>query len=46
MASHVCLSRGLPVCRGLLIDTARHFLPISVIKEHLDAMAMVKAAAP
>ncbi|EFN52781.1 hypothetical protein CHLNCDRAFT_58755 [Chlorella variabilis] len=28
--------------RGLLIDTARHFLPISVIKEHLDAMAMVK----
>lgn len=28
--------------RGLLIDTARHFLPVSVIKEHLDAMAMVK----
>jgi hexosaminidase len=28
--------------RGLLIDTARHFLPVSVIKTHLDAMTMVK----
>ncbi|KAI7841169.1 hypothetical protein COHA_005135 [Chlorella ohadii] len=28
--------------RGLLIDTARHFLPVSVIKAHLDAMTMVK----
>ncbi|KAL4440050.1 hypothetical protein ABPG75_003051 [Micractinium tetrahymenae] len=28
--------------RGLLLDTARHFLPVSVIKTHLDAMTMVK----
>jgi hexosaminidase len=28
--------------RGLLIDTARHYLPVGIIKAHLDAMAMVK----
>jgi len=28
--------------RGLLIDPARHFLPIAVVKRNLDAMAMVK----
>lgn len=28
--------------RGLLLDTARHYLPIHVIKAHLDAMTMVK----
>lgn len=28
--------------RGLLIDTGRHFLPVGMIKDHLDAMAMNK----
>ncbi|WP_167852067.1 family 20 glycosylhydrolase [Hymenobacter elongatus] len=28
--------------RGLLIDVARHFMPVSVIKRNLDAMAAVK----
>ena len=28
--------------RGLMIDTARRFLPVSLIKEHLDVMSMVK----
>jgi hexosaminidase len=28
--------------RGLLIDPARHFLPVAVIKRNLDAMAAVK----
>ncbi|WP_400193889.1 family 20 glycosylhydrolase [Hymenobacter sp. B81] len=28
--------------RGLLIDAARHFMPVSVIKRNLDAMAAVK----
>ncbi|KUG06838.1 beta-N-acetylhexosaminidase [Solirubrum puertoriconensis] len=28
--------------RGLLIDPARHFMPVSVIKRNLDAMAAVK----
>ncbi|GAA4375125.1 beta-N-acetylhexosaminidase [Hymenobacter koreensis] len=28
--------------RGLLIDAARHFLPVPVIKRNLDAMAAVK----
>jgi hexosaminidase len=28
--------------RGLLIDTARHFLPLDTIKTHLDAMEMAK----
>lgn len=28
--------------RGLLLDTARHYLPVNVIKKHLDAMAMSK----
>ena len=28
--------------RGLLIDPARHFLPVSVIKRNLDGMAAVK----
>lgn len=30
------------VHRGLLIDTARHFLPKKIIKAQLDAMAMAK----
>jgi hexosaminidase len=30
------------VWRGLLIDPARHFLPVSVMKRNLDAMAAVK----
>lgn len=28
--------------RGLLIDTARHFLPLSVLRQHIDAMAWSK----
>ncbi|MBT2557365.1 family 20 glycosylhydrolase [Hymenobacter sp. ISL-91] len=28
--------------RGLLMDVARHFMPVSVIKRNLDAMAAVK----
>ncbi|RFP65485.1 beta-hexosaminidase [Hymenobacter lapidiphilus] len=28
--------------RGLLIDVARHFMPVAVIKRNLDAMAAVK----
>ncbi|XP_077507693.1 beta-hexosaminidase subunit beta-like [Amblyomma americanum] len=28
--------------RGVLLDTARHFLPVSVIKQNLDAMAYNK----
>ncbi|KAI8111493.1 hypothetical protein M9435_003993 [Picochlorum sp. BPE23] len=28
--------------RGLMVDTARHFLPIHVLKTHLDAMVMTK----
>ena len=28
--------------RGMLLDTSLHFLPIDVIKQHLDAMTMVK----
>lgn len=28
--------------RGLMIDTGRRFLPVSLIKEHLDVMSMVK----
>ena len=28
--------------RGLMLDTARHFLPVSKIKETLDLMAMNK----
>ncbi|QNH63279.1 beta-N-acetylhexosaminidase [Hymenobacter sediminicola] len=28
--------------RGLLIDASRHFMPVSVIKRNLDAMAAVK----
>eukprot|EP00887_Chlorella_sp_A99_P000582 scaffold17.g582.t1 len=28
--------------RGLLLDSARHFLPVGVIKTHLDAMAAAK----
>lgn len=28
--------------RGLLIDTARHYLPVGLIKTHLDAMEMAK----
>ncbi|KAH7624918.1 putative Beta-hexosaminidase subunit beta [Nannochloris sp. 'desiccata'] len=28
--------------RGLLIDTARHFLPVSIIKSQIDAMEMSK----
>lgn len=28
--------------RGTMIDTARHFYPLPVIKQHLDAMAAVK----
>jgi hexosaminidase len=28
--------------RGLLIDPARHFLPVAVVKRNLDAMAAVK----
>ncbi|TGE22346.1 beta-hexosaminidase [Hymenobacter aquaticus] len=28
--------------RGLLIDAARHFMPVAVIKRNLDAMAAVK----
>ena len=28
--------------RGLLIDASRHFLPISIIKAHLDGMEMAK----
>ncbi|MGO8813291.1 MAG: beta-N-acetylhexosaminidase [Terriglobia bacterium] len=28
--------------RGLLLDPARHFLPVAVIERNLDAMAMVK----
>ncbi|RTQ50053.1 beta-hexosaminidase [Hymenobacter gummosus] len=30
------------VWRGLLIDAARHFMPVAVIKRNLDAMAAVK----
>ncbi|WP_299886129.1 family 20 glycosylhydrolase [uncultured Lacinutrix sp.] len=30
------------IWRGLMIDTARHFQPIDVIKRNLDAMASVK----
>jgi hexosaminidase len=30
------------VWRGLLIDAARHFMPVSVIKRNLDGMAAVK----
>src|SRR5208282_4963307 len=28
--------------RGLLLDPARHFLPVAVVERNLDAMAMVK----
>lgn len=28
--------------RGILVDTARHYLPVEVIKTHLDAMVMTK----
>ena len=28
--------------RGLLIDTSDHFLPVDIIKDHIDAMSMVK----
>ena len=28
--------------RGVLLDTARHYLPVDVIKTHMDAMVMVK----
>lgn len=28
--------------RGLLIDSSRHYLPLSIIKKHLDAMSMAK----
>ena len=28
--------------RGVLIDTAEHFLPIAIIRQHIDAMTMVK----
>lgn len=28
--------------RGILIDTARHYLPLEVIKTHMDAMVMTK----
>jgi hexosaminidase len=28
--------------RGFLLDSSRHFLPLNIIKEHLDAMAMTK----
>eukprot|EP00891_Asterochloris_glomerata_P006265 jgi/Astpho2/6265/e_gw1.00088.42.1_t len=28
--------------RGLLLDTGRHYLPLPIIKKHLDAMAGVK----
>lgn len=28
--------------RGTMIDTARHYYPLPAIKQHLDAMAMVK----
>ncbi|MCR5888988.1 family 20 glycosylhydrolase [Hymenobacter sp. J193] len=28
--------------RGLLLDAARHFMPVSVVKRNLDAMAAVK----
>jgi hexosaminidase len=28
--------------RGLLIDTARHYLPLYIIKTHMDAMVMTK----
>ena len=28
--------------RGVLIDTARHFLPLSIIKTHMDAMVLAK----
>ncbi|CAF3044132.1 unnamed protein product [Rotaria socialis] len=28
--------------RGILLDTARHFLPVPIIKQHLDAMASNK----
>eukprot|EP00890_Picochlorum_soloecismus_P006762 jgi/Picsp_1/910/NSC_04395-R1_hexosaminidase b len=28
--------------RGLLIDIARHYLPVDLIKQHLDAMVMAK----
>ena len=30
------------VWRGLMMDVARHFMPISVVKRNLDAMALVK----
>lgn len=30
------------VWRGLMMDVARHFLPIDVVKRNLDAMALVK----
>lgn len=30
------------VWRGLMIDVARHFMPVEVIKRNLDAMAFVK----
>ena len=28
--------------RGLLIDTSRHFIPVSMLKDHLHVMAMTK----
>ncbi len=28
--------------RGLLIDTARHYMPVSLLRQHLDAMAFSK----
>lgn len=30
------------VWRGLMMDVSRHFMPVDVVKRHLDAMAFVK----
>jgi len=43
MASDVQISdRPMYAYRGFMLDTARHYFPISTIKRHIDAMAHSK----